>query len=135
MQHHGRRVGTGRKRGDDLATTGDVDPQTFLDHRPLHRGARERLGGEDNLRVGPARGEPRPVLARPLSYRLLGHHKYRCAELAGDLVQPAAADYERAVVVDPSAGREEADELVDGRHWSASSFAAALGTTTTGTGE
>ena len=71
---------------------GDVEPEPLLDHHPLDRGARERLGGEHDPRPRPARGELARVLARAVAQRALGDDQHGRAELGGELVGAAAAE-------------------------------------------
>ena len=115
VQHQPGRIGAGLERGEDLATARDVEVQALFDHDPLNGGARERLRGERHVAARPSAAERGQVVAGPLPQGILGDHDGRRAELLGHVVESAAADPQRAVVVEPGAGREEADQLVGRR--------------------
>jgi hypothetical protein len=108
-----RRVGARRQRGDDLAAAGDVEPQPLLDHHPLDRRARERLGGEHHARARPAGGEPVGVLARPRAERRLGDDQQGRVELRCQGVGAAARDGQHPVGIKRAAGREQRQQRVD----------------------
>ena len=115
VQHDQRRVDAGLERGEDLPAAGDVQPETLLHHHPLDRGAGKGLGREHHSGMRPALGERGPVLAGPLPQRVLGDHQHRRAELAGEVVGPAAADGQHPVGVLGAARREQVQQLVS-RH-------------------
>ena len=99
------------RRAEDLAAAGHVEPQPFLDHHPLDRRARERLGREDHPAARPARGETVGVLARPGAQRVLGHDEHRASPVSAAIWSsrhpPTTRD---AVVGELGAGREQVHE-------------------------
>ncbi len=102
-----RGVGAGLARGHDLAPTRHVESEALLDHHPLHRRARERLGREDHARARPARGELALVLARAVAERRLGDDQHRRPELEREIVGAAASDGEHPVTRERAPGREQ----------------------------
>ncbi len=92
-------IGARLDRGEDLASARDVEMQTFVDHHPLNRRARERLRRERDIGARPPTAERVQVLPGPVSQCVLGDHDGRGAELGGDVVEPAPADDKGAVAV------------------------------------
>ena len=117
VQHQPRRVGAGLQRRQDLAAARHIEVQALGDHHALNGGAREGLRRERHVAAGPPAAEGGQIVAGPLTQRDLVDHDGRGAELLGHLVEAAAADHERAVAIEPGAGREEADQLCGRGFW------------------
>ncbi len=117
VQNQPGRIGAGLERSQDLTATRDVEVQAFLDHDALNGGARERLRGERHVAPWPSAAEGAEIVAGALMQRLLRDHDGRRAELLGHVVDAAAADHERAVGIEPGAGREEVDQLCGRGFW------------------
>ena len=111
MQHQPGRIRAGLDRGQDLAAAGDVEVQALLVHHPLNGGAWERLRREGQIAARPAAAERGEVVTGPLAQGVFGNDDRRGSELCGDVVEPAAADHQGAVVVLPGPGREEAEQV------------------------
>jgi hypothetical protein len=110
VQHQGCRVGTGLEGRDDLAATGDVEPQPFLHHDALDGGAGEGLRREHHPAVRPPTGEAVGVGPGPGAQGVLGDDDRRGADVSGDVVQPCATHSGDTVGIHGGPGWEQVEQ-------------------------
>ena len=105
------------QRERELATGRHVAGEPLLGEHPVHRGARERLGGEEDIEVVMTRRQFLGERAGPGAEVVLGDDVRRGAELAGEVEHVAAADLEMTALADPRAERVHMGKLCGGaRH-------------------
>ena len=102
-----RRVKAATQRQRQLSAGGDVACQALLREHSVDGGARERLGGEQDVEVGVAAGDRVDEGARPCAQVVLDDHVGGGAEPLGELDRVTATEFEVARGVDARALREQ----------------------------
>ena len=97
-----RGVEAGAEREGQLPTGGDVAGESLVGEHAVDRGARERLGGEQDVEVAVARGERVDEGAGPRAQVVLDHDVGRRPVVAGELEGVAATQLQVAALVDPA---------------------------------
>jgi hypothetical protein len=110
MQQDLGRVEPRRQRDRELAGGRDVAAQSFLREDAHDRRARQRLGGEVDLRALVSAAEGAQVLARGRAQALLVDDERRGAELVGDVRERTAADGQAPVVCRGGGAGEDVEQ-------------------------